>query len=489
MKRTLANITISKKQLMLMLVIGLLTLLLVGTVMALSEQETYSKITNFWSKLRYGFAKGYWLFTTWGQENCCSEYADVEAQIFPVYESGLHSVSCAQYCVGEHKGFNYDKCAIDLWWSDTQGETYDNWYGEIKGEGVSFTNTAGLYYWIQIYCCPEACEIEEHETRVYVCEEGEWVNKGLYSSTDTCPYDRGCWCSNENYNKYYDDVGNEHCVISSYSSVNDGTWCPEEPEDFCTDSDGKNYKIKGSVTFDGMIEWDYCDSAGYLWENYCDGTVASGEVVVCEDEFGSGWGCSDGKCVYEEPPIGECTIEEDKCIGTTYYKCENEEWVNKGKVVGKCGVEEEPEPEPECRKKEEIFYTNIEGRWEEKVITIGAEGEVTLSMIDEHIPGFSAKYFETKAQACCEDLDYVYEDSISKSFTPVSIIWGLIAHKEVSFSYDVYKCVPEGEAGFCIEIAHKWLKDITKSDSCQSNTIIFIVIIFGGLILVSRLMG
>ena len=42
----------------------------------------------------------------------------------------------------------------------------------------------------------------------------------------------------------------------------------------------------------------------------------------------------------------EC-LSGEKCIDSDYYECELNKWINRGEVVGKCGVIEPPTPPPE----------------------------------------------------------------------------------------------------------------------------------------------
>jgi hypothetical protein len=63
-------------------------------------------------------------------------------------------------------------------------------------------------------------------------------------------------------------------------------------------------------------------------------------IYECDDAnpCPSGQVCVDGNCITLEPEQ-ECDTGTTKCEGSIYYICENQEWVNQGKVIDKCDVE------------------------------------------------------------------------------------------------------------------------------------------------------
>ena len=71
----------------------------------------------------------------------------------------------------------------------------------------------------------------------------------------------------------------------------------------CDDSDDQNYKKQGTVrgvqysNNNIVLSTDSCTNSGMLTEYYCrsDGYSIS-ETVDCETEYGTGYGCSSGKC-------------------------------------------------------------------------------------------------------------------------------------------------------------------------------------------------
>jgi|GEM_PF-6654321 len=65
---------------------------------------------------------------------------------------------------------------------------------------------------------------------------------------------------------------------------------------------------------------------------------------ICYDyDYKDGWWCwvwtGWGFWGNREVVKSECNPGETKCEGYTYYECSNYKWKDKGKVVGKCGVE------------------------------------------------------------------------------------------------------------------------------------------------------
>jgi hypothetical protein len=89
-----------------------------------------------------------------------------------------------------------------------------------------------------------------------------------------------------------------------------------------------------------------CGSNGYVGSQYCAGGNAAQKyrtyscssyrcsssdseriITYCVN------GCSGGQCIDLE-----CTTGQEKCEADVHFKCENNKWVSKGVVVGKCGI-------------------------------------------------------------------------------------------------------------------------------------------------------
>jgi len=375
-----------KKYLNVIIITSILLFSIVGTVSAM-DRETYDKM-SFWTKVKYNFYTGNILFfTSWGQANCCSEQPDKEKWI----KNG-DRIDCDDYC-------SYDKCAIDVWYDHGEIDirtgqvtcpsgdpNWNNWVKEEAGDGEYFRGTSYHCYFVQVYCCPKECVTDDHETRVYVCENGEWDRKSKYGKDESCPYDRGCWCADSDDNKYYDETGNEHCRSSPRSS-----WCTSCTShstskcysndmywyDSCGNKEDKKEDCGTAGCITGSSSCESIPTECTAGQKKCVGTGAtSNEVVSCIDgkwpEFGgvgsanclSGTVCDVGDigtslcytpsgvtCDYDlkcEPEQGEttttcptdcCNDGDDTCNYDTkeFYICNGNEWENQGQINGKCG--------------------------------------------------------------------------------------------------------------------------------------------------------
>ena len=97
------------------------------------------------------------------------------------------------------------------------------------------------------------------------------------------------------------DVSNQECINTNPAYINYLTCAGTGGT--CTDSDGGDKPlVNGTVTYNSNTYPDFCDS-GLLNEQFCTGGVLDGRFVNCATEFGSGWGCTSGKCVQG----GTCT--------------------------------------------------------------------------------------------------------------------------------------------------------------------------------------
>ncbi len=394
------------KKILSLIIASLLIVSTISFVSAMTEHETeiYNRMTNIFTKIKYAIQKGLFLFTSWGQANCCDVYPK-SSNVFWLKKG--ERIDCDDYC-------SYDKCAIDIWYDNTicvigmgdcpsdgcplrspSGDpNWNKWDDEYKGEGASFRGTNYCWYYAEVYCCPKECVTEDHSTRVYVCENGGWDRKSRYDKDESCPYDRGCWCADENENKYYDETGNEHCRSSPKSSwctayiahyrktcVGSGTteyfyWydslgnrndlidtcssnercttsgcVQKEPTTDCTDG---QVKCVGSGTTSNEVV--ACDNGkwgtvgGLGWANCISGTICdvgntgtnvcyTPSGVICDYDLKceSGQGETTTTC-----PTDCCTEPDTTCNYATkeYYICKGTEWENQGKVEGRCGYTE-----------------------------------------------------------------------------------------------------------------------------------------------------
>ena len=332
-----------------LIIIGIILVLTIPMVSAMTfyEQEIYNKIDNFFVKLKYAIEKGLFLFTSWGQANCCSVYPDDDFWL----EAG-DRIDCDDFC-------SYDKCAFDIWYDSTiylggargppSRVDWDNWLGEEHGEGESFRDDDFPWYWVEVYCCPKSCDVEEeHSTRAYVCENYEWDYKGRYDYDENCRHDASgedlCWCADEDDRFYVDESGGVHCRSSPRSS-----WCTSYTEHdsyTCYNNDIYWYDSNNQRS-------DKKEDCGSL------GCVTGGEACRSEPECKT----KNQACI---PGLGQC------CTGLTCYgiclgegeyiehdskKCYNNDvyWYDslgkrndKYKECGSLGCESGQCKEPEC---------------------------------------------------------------------------------------------------------------------------------------------
>ncbi|MBI5001887.1 hypothetical protein HZC31_00715 [Candidatus Woesearchaeota archaeon] len=96
-----------------------------------------------------------------------------------------------------------------------------------------------------------------------------------------------------------------YTTCSSTSDCAAGSTCSEDGICVaCEDSDALNYKKKGTTqgvhytVGKAILAQDNCQDESTLMEYYCrDGSAFYFEQVSCEEEYGTGYSCSNGKCV------------------------------------------------------------------------------------------------------------------------------------------------------------------------------------------------
>lgn len=287
-----------KKKYVNVIIIGIMSFLLVGTVCATTitiVPESYSWWDNFLYTLQ---EMG--LFTAAGQSRQCDTYAKLE--INPAqgdyYSSDLVSQAG---CSRGYALFNI----FDLSW---------NFLSEYRSEdvGILRKTSPGI---IEVYCCPyEACDLDSdcedpwgntcnsiygscyytapaHSTKVYKCVSGNWVYQGIDY------YGGSNWCSDSNHNNYV----REGQTIGGCYPIPPIGWCVVP----CA-SEG--------------------ESCGYS---------------ATAPECCAGLDCQNFQCV----PTGECSSEETKCgivgdpftSGQVYYICVDGTFKSQGLVDGECG--------------------------------------------------------------------------------------------------------------------------------------------------------
>src|SRR3989338_5287552 len=96
-----------------------------------------------------------------------------------------------------------------------------------------------------------------------------------------------------------------YTTCSSTADCAAGSTCSEDGICVaCEDSDALNYKKKGTTqgvhytVGKAILAQDNCQDESTLMEYYCrDGSAFYFEEISCEEEFGTGYSCSAGKCV------------------------------------------------------------------------------------------------------------------------------------------------------------------------------------------------
>jgi len=93
-----------------------------------------------------------------------------------------------------------------------------------------------------------------------------------------------------------------------------------------------NYDSCGSSWAWAWAGWGWTGEDGHynfkVVECYDNSDCSSGQICDKSGDWTT-WSCK----------TPECITGEEKCIGISSYKCENNKWVNKGEIIGACGVE------------------------------------------------------------------------------------------------------------------------------------------------------
>lgn len=478
-----------KTKLLVSIVSCLAVVLFLTSFASAINQQTYDQM-DFMSKLSYNLRNGLGLFTTWGQSNCCSDNPDKEGALFT-----NDVVRCTDKC-------SYNKCAIDIFIQGYNSDGSVNVYKTFEGETTtgSYTNTQVTKKWYQIYCCPSTCGTGFHTTPIYDCLNGQWVSKGGVLKTDPLR-----WCSDGTQKNYKDQDGNVHCASSPSSA-----WCPAvtcTPNWQCgswgncigntqtrTCTDSKNCGVSTNKPTTSRTCSSSCTPSDSCASTTCIGSTCKD---ICNNVYQGTKDCS----IPPPPCIPDNYCASVTCTGET---CTN----NCGAILQ--GTKDCVPNQPSCVDNQEIFYSDGFFKVNEKDFGITGWNSVTktgefISIADnQYFPaGFTEKYQDNKRTACCSNnLTYEFdsEKSYDYSASGYSIIKDLLctallgickggSSDKISLSYSTYVCKEKSQTGFCIQVANSWLNPIVHTDDCQTNTIIFIVIVLIGLIALARFMG
>jgi len=459
----------------------LFNLMLVGV--SAEDVEIDTSKYNFFDDLMYKLKK-IGLFTAAGQNRECSGDADYTIGEVLGYQSTSSLLNSAGCSVALFNVFDIDWHFLGEYRSEDIGGFH------ISSEDIGNEDYPAI---IEVYCCPyEACNSNQdcinmdegtncnigygscyeaaptHSTNLINCISENWVSSGTAEFGD----ERFCFDSSDN--NYLDRNGGEHCRDSSYSSVNDGTWCEDDISPQCSFGSCEDISVSCNPGVDCPTK---CGSDGYTYEclpphlgscwgklglcsEPCAGTYGEcttlnqkkcegNSVVTCKLTGGnkcwiqtnicsSSQTCLNGDCVGGDKSCkelgGECKIANcgtgfEKYGATGYEECRFYQICcvpeggavtptttdGDGKVVPGDG--EGDGGELSCKEEQEVFYSNGEATIHKKDNYVIIEKESTTSgsiidssKIDEAIPGFSNKYFENIKTACCDDLEPEFMD-------------------------------------------------------------------------------
>lgn len=139
--------------------------------------------------------------------------------------------------------------------------------------------------------------------------------------------------------EYYCSSPSTSTVSSEESNCGSGRECLDGKCQYssaiCSDTDGSNYKNKGSILIGNSHIYDSCDGSTVL-ERICEGSN-SGTVRYACTNYGSSWTCLDGACALPSTPAGTCT--RSSAFGLD-YKTKGYITVDGTKIYDSCsGIE------------------------------------------------------------------------------------------------------------------------------------------------------
>lgn len=442
-----------KTKLVVPIILGMLVLSL---ALASAETTETKKEGSFINSFLFQFKK-IGLFTAAGQERSCDTNA---RDTLPVQTGDTYTKSgILGFCSGSPSAL------INVFTSDWK------FIEEIRVEDIGSGLKAGGNQIWEIYCCPySACSSNSgcssspasnygnicninygscygttptHQTKVYKCVNNQWV----FQKNANFGEENFCSSSlNNNYIRASDTIG------GCYSSPPDG-WC----------GSGGTEKCPLSETF------GQCTTLG---QKKCDSGYKTLECVSYNSNY--------------------CWRLKDICTPGCQEGCE---YGNNESNGTEEGGDSGGGGDIQCKEEESVFYTDAEIRTDKdiRILVVGIisqDRQATASQLEKYIPGFSNKFIEVKSEACCSGLKPVFDEEKTLDFSDDYGILGILTYgKSAKGTYSVYKCVSKENLGFCLNMAHSLLNPIIHTDDCQTNTIIFIVIILVGVIALARFMG
>ncbi len=506
----------------------ILALFIVGTMGIVSAQEEIpTKIDGIdviviekptlWETIKSFFSTTD--FTIVGQDRKCSVTPDWVwgGKLFSEGEAVLISgMECkAPSILIENPPFPDSEEALYNVYSSSDGFTWTKKFEISSTEAYFYCNYD--YCKIEIYCCPHPECISDSQCKLWegtgsTCEiktevdpwmplkdrEGNIIGSYNYCAPLCVGASIECWqlyqdtCQKTTYSCNYETWPDcpPSWPYTSKSQCEVGIFVPEctNGEKKCagtilTECVNQQWVEKGRVEGEcGYDEW--CKIEG---ENCLPLFVECCDSLSCAFGFDTNFNF---KCVSKTQIPGEITVLDSDGDGyTDVYEIElgsdpfNKDSIPTDESKDKGKVEE-------CIVEEGLFYTDGEFSTTDStwvLIWETTSGDVVNpGQLDEHFPGFSRRYKENKATACCEGLKPSLIGEKIREYASGILFFTI---DKGTLSYLQYKCIPEEEVGFCLEFAHLWINPITKSDDCQMNTIILGVLVIFGFIVIARFAG
>ncbi|HUW71723.1 MAG TPA: peptidoglycan-binding protein [Candidatus Humimicrobiaceae bacterium] len=219
------------------------------------------------------------------------------------YDKGYYTSGGQDSCFSH---FQYDHPVLNEYYCESgvvESETYDCLYGCKDGACVSATTTPSITVlspnggeqWVQgntydITWTSSGVE-KIYMNLVYSNGASAWVAGGIEASLG-----KYAWTISSNI-----PTGDRLKIIITAEEQVSFPALQDESDNYftivsrtltCTDSDGgKDYYVKGTVTYGSTVNTDTCSASGYLFEQYClNGNPVQGTYWCPND-------CKDGACV------------------------------------------------------------------------------------------------------------------------------------------------------------------------------------------------
>ncbi|ODS37277.1 hypothetical protein BEH94_04455 [Candidatus Altiarchaeales archaeon WOR_SM1_SCG] len=155
--------------------------------------------------------------------------------------------------------------------------------------------------------------------------------------------------------KIYNRALTEGEIKTEYEKHKPSSCTNQCSEPYCVGYDWYDCVMQSDGCYDNINKGEIEGKCGYPPEEP-ELPCTSGETrcigltyFECQNNNWQNRGVVDGKCGYVHIPGQSevCSAGETKCVGITYFECENGNWQNRGLVDGKCGyTHESGDPKP-----------------------------------------------------------------------------------------------------------------------------------------------